>query len=130
MNRQTRRRNQQRAGASSFFNMPTPFASHSPSIAQPVLPEPTEDETFEESELRINEIINNVQTTRFELQEELEIYEKKLTMLEEEFTKYQQLALKVVAALKVIDEITKSLTEKEHEHDEKEALHNESSDGS
>jgi predicted ribosome quality control (RQC) complex YloA/Tae2 family protein len=100
MNRQTRRRNPvhyQNAGAFTFNN---------PFVAAPV----AQEETYEESENKINLIINNVQTTRQDLQNELEIYEKKLTVLEQEFTQYQKLAMKVVAALKVIDNITNSLS--------------------
>ena len=71
---------------------------------------PQTEETFEESQEKINMIINNVQTTRQDLQDELEIYERKLTILEQEFIQYQNLAMKVVAALKVIDTMTTTLT--------------------
>ena len=105
MNKFTRRRNHvnaQKAGSMHFVN---PFLTKQPVVQQ--------EETFEESENKINAIIDNVQTTRLELQEELEIYEKKLTILETEFIQYQKLAMKVVAALKMIDNITVSLTENE-----------------
>lgn len=105
MNKFTRRRNHvnaQKAGSMHFMN---PFLTKQPVVQQ--------EETFEESENKINAIIDNVQTTRLELQEELEIYEKKLTILETEFIQYQKLAMKVVAALKMIDNITVSLTENE-----------------
>ena len=105
MNKFTRRRNHvnaQKAGSMHFVN---PFVTKQPVVQQ--------EETFEESENKINAIIDNVQTTRLELQEELEIYEKKLTILETEFIQYQKLAMKVVAALKMIDNITVSLTENE-----------------
>ena len=107
MNKFTRRRNHvnaQKAGSMHFVN---PFVTKQPVVQ--------EEETFEESENKINAIIDNVQTTRLELQEELEIYEKKLTILETEFIQYQKLAMKVVAALKMIDNITVSLTENEKE---------------
>jgi hypothetical protein len=104
MNRQTRRRNVHQNAGSSGFMLNNPFVTNTVAPAE---------ETFEESEQKINMIINNVQTTRQDLQEELEIYEKKLTVLEQEFTQYQKLAMKVVAALKVIDNITNTLVNKE-----------------
>jgi hypothetical protein len=102
MSKFTRRRTQARQNAGSFY-IPSPFTQSSPV--------PPEEETFEQSEDKINMIINNVQTTRQELQDELEIYEKKLTLLEQEFLQYQHLAMKVLNALKVLDSVTQSLAE-------------------
>jgi hypothetical protein len=73
-------------------------------------PPPSDQETFEQSELRINGIIENVQTTREDLQKELVVYEQKMTVLEQEFTRYQKLAVKVMGALDVIDSMTSKLT--------------------
>lgn len=69
-----------------------------------------QEETFEESEQKINSIITDVQTTRDDLQKELVIYEQKMTVLEKEFTQYQKLAMKVMSALDVIDNMTQKLT--------------------
>lgn len=68
------------------------------------------EDTFEESEQKINAIITDVQTTREDLQKELAMYEQKMTVLEKEFTQYQKLAVKVMAALDVIDNMTQKLT--------------------
>ena len=69
-----------------------------------------QEDTFEESEQKINAIITDVQTTREDLQKELVMYEQKMTILEKEFTQYQKLAMKVMSALDVIDSMTQKLT--------------------
>lgn len=69
-----------------------------------------QEDTFEESEQKINAIITDVQTTREDLQKELVMYEQKMTVLEKQFTQYQKLAIKVMSALDVIDNMTQKLT--------------------
>jgi len=73
------------------------------------------EDTFEESEQKINSIITDVQTTREDLQKELVMYEQKMTVLEKEFTQYQKLAMKVMSALDVIDNMTQKLTGQKNE---------------
>jgi len=89
MSKHTRRRHQNAGSMLSMFD--------------------SKEESFETSKQRINEIISNVQTTREELQSELILYEKKMTVLETEFNQYQDLAQRVMAALDVIDGATREL---------------------
>ena len=74
-----------------------------------------QEDTFEESEQKINAIITDVQTTREDLQKELVMYEQKMTVLEKQFTQYQKLAVKVMSALDVIDNMTQKLTGQKNE---------------
>ena len=108
MSKYTRRRNHPHHPAKRNLGM---FNQGWPSLASETNIDPAE-ETFEQSEQRINAIIMNVQTTREDLQKELVVYEEKMTILEEEFTQYQKLATKVMAALEVIDSMTAKLTGK------------------
>jgi predicted ribosome quality control (RQC) complex YloA/Tae2 family protein len=85
--------------------------THSQHAGSPWPPaERVDPESFPEAEKRVNTIISNVQTTREDLQKELVMYEQKMTVLETEFTQYQKLAVKVMAALDVIDSMTTKLT--------------------
>jgi hypothetical protein len=69
----------------------------------------SKEDTFDESKGRIDAIIANVATTRNDLQTELMLYEKKMTILETEFNQYQELAQRVMAALDIIDGATSQL---------------------
>ena len=44
------------------------------------------------------------------------MYEQKMTVLEKEFTQYQKLAIKVMSALDVIDNMTQKLTGQEEKN--------------
>ena len=97
---QTRRRHQTQSAGSMSFN---PGAVFNNMYGK-------QEDTFAESEHKINAIITDVQTTREDLQKELVMYEQKMTVLEKEFTQYQKLAVKVMSALDVIDNMTQKLT--------------------
>jgi hypothetical protein len=69
----------------------------------------SKEDTFDESKARIESIIANVATTRNDLQAELMLYEKKMTVLETEFNQYQELAQRVMSALDILDGATNHL---------------------
>lgn len=65
------------------------------------------------SEARLNAIISSVKTTRDDLEKELSVYAKKMTLLETEFVQYQKMAVKVMAAIDVFDGAEKKLMEED-----------------